>query len=53
MTIKKFTRRQTHWAKFLSQFNFIISYTVGKDDTKIDAFTRHLNDNPANDYDDR
>ena len=36
MTTKKLTRRQARWAKFLSAFNFVISYTPGKENQKAD-----------------
>ena len=39
MTIKKITRRQAHWAKFLSGFNFVISYTLGKENQKANLLT--------------
>ena len=40
MTTKALTRRQARWAKFLSQFNFIISYKPGVQNGKADALTR-------------
>ena len=50
MTTKKPTRRQAHWAKFLFRFNFVISYTLDKDNTKTNALTRQLNDSFLDDY---
>lgn len=38
MTIKKLTKRQAYQAKLLSKFNFIIFYTMSKDNIKINAF---------------
>ena len=40
MTTKKLTRRQARWAEFLSGFNFVISYTPGKENQKADSLTR-------------
>lgn len=37
MTTKKLTRRQACWAEFLSGFNFVISYTPGKENQKADS----------------
>ena len=53
MTTKKLTRRQARWAEFLSGFNFVISYTPGKENQKADLLTRHPNDLPSDDNDDR
>ena len=53
MTTKKLSRRQACWAKFLSGFNFVISYTLGRENGKTDSFTRRSNDYPADDHDDR
>ena len=39
MTTKKLTRYQVYWVKFLSKFNFIISYIAGKDNAKAYALT--------------
>lgn len=43
MTIKKLTSRQTRLVKFLSEYNFIISYQSGKKNKKADALTKKLN----------
>ena len=40
MTTKKLMPRQTRWAEFLSEFNFIISYQSGKKNDKANALTR-------------
>ena len=53
MTTKKLTRRQARWAEFLSGFNFVISYTPGKENQKADSLTRRPNDLPSDDNDDR
>ena len=53
MTTKKLTRRQARWAEFLSGFNFVISYTPGKENQKADSLTRRPNDLPPDDNDDR
>ena len=53
MTTKKLSRRQARWAEFLSGFNFVISYTPGRENGKADSLTRRPNDCPADDRDDR
>ena len=53
MTIKKLIRHQARWAKFLSGFNFVISYIPGKENQKADSLTRRPNDLPSDDNDDR
>ncbi len=52
MTTKKLTRRQAHWAEFLSEFNFVISSTPGKENQKADSLTRRPNDFPSDDNND-
>ncbi len=52
MTTKQLPRRQARWAEFLSEFNFVISYTPGKENQKADSLTRHINDHPSDDNDD-
>ena len=52
MTTKKLTRRQACWAEFLSGFNFLISYILGKENQKADSLTRRPNDLPSDDNDD-
>ena len=52
MTTKKLTRRQARWAKFLSGFNFVISYTPGKENQKADSLTRRPNDFPSSENND-
>ena len=47
MTTKKLTPRQARWAKFLSKYNFIISYQSGKKNEKADALTRKPNKRPV------
>ena len=39
MTTKKLTPRQANWAKFLSEYNFIISYQNDKKNNKADVLT--------------
>ena len=53
ITTKKLSRRQACWAKFLLGFNFVISYTPGRENRKADSLTRRPNDCPADDHDDR
>ena len=53
MSTKKLTRRQARWAKFLSEFNFVITYRPGKKNEKADALTRRPNDKPQNEEDER
>ena len=51
MTTKKLTPRQVKWAKFLSKFNFVISYQSGKKNNKANALTRKPNKRPTEDKD--
>ena len=53
MTTKKLTPRQVRWAKFLSEFNFKVTYQSGKKNDKADALTRKPNERPISDEDDR
>ena len=53
MNTKKLTPRQVRWAKFLSKFNFVISYQSGKKNDKADVFTRKSNKQPTNDKDEQ
>ena len=53
MITKQLSRQQTRWVEFLSGFNFVISYTPGRENRKADSLTRRLNDCPADDYNDR
>ncbi len=53
MTTKKLTRRQARQAEFLLRFNFVISYTPGKENQKADSLTRRPNDLSSDDRDDR
>ena len=43
MTTKKLTPRQARWAKFLSEFNFVVTYQSGKKNNKADALTKKPN----------
>ena len=43
MSTKKLTPRQVRWIKFLSEFNFVISYQSSKKNNKVDALTRKPN----------
>ncbi len=52
MTTKKLSRWQAYWTEFLSEFNFVISYTPGRENGKADSLTCRPNDYPADDYDD-
>ena len=53
MTTKKLTPRQVRWAKFLSEFNFVISYQSGKKNNKANALTRKPNKRPTEDKDEQ
>ncbi len=53
MTTKKLTRRQACWVEFLSEFNFVISYTPSKENQKVDSLTRRPNNLPSDDNDNR
>ena len=45
-TTKQLNRRQARWAKFLSEFNFRITYRLGKEGEKPDTLTRLAQDKP-------
>ena len=51
ITTKKLTLRQVKWAKFLSEFNCVISYQSSKKNNKANALTRKLNEQPIDDED--
>ena len=53
MTTKKLSRQQACWAEFLSRFNFVISYTLGRKNEKADLLTHQPNDCPTNNHDDQ
>ena len=53
MTTKKLSRRQACWAEFLSGFNFVISYTPGRENRKADSLTCRPNKCLADDYNDQ
>ena len=53
MTTKKLTPRQARWAEFLSEFNFKVTYQIGKKNDKADALTRKPNKRPANEENER
>lgn len=44
MTIKILTAKQVRWMEFLTEFNFIIMYTAGKDNQKADILSRKEQD---------
>ena len=46
MTTKQLNRQQTRWAEFLSEFNFKISYRLGKESEKPDTLTRLAQNRP-------
>ena len=48
-TTKQLSHRQARWSKYLSQFNFTITYQPGKDGEKPDALTRRSQDVTAQD----
>ena len=49
MTSKKITRYQACWTKFLSKFNFIISYILDKKNQRVDLLTHCPNDLSSDD----
>ena len=53
MTTKKLLRRQACWAEFLSGFNFVISYTPGRKNRKVDLLTYRPNNCLVDKHDDR
>ena len=52
MATKKLSRWQACWAEFLSGFNFVIFYTLDRENGKADSFICQPNDCPAHDQDD-
>lgn len=52
MATKKLIRRQACWVKFLLGFNFVISYTSGKENQKSDSLTCRPNYLPIDDTND-
>ena len=44
MTTKQLSRRQARWSEYLSRFNFVIQFWLGKLGAKPDAFTRRSGD---------
>jgi hypothetical protein len=46
MSTKLLNHHQTHWAEYLSRFNFKIVYCPGKAGGKPDALTRRSGDLP-------
>lgn len=53
MTSKDLNRRQARWAEFLSEFNFLITFRPGKQNTKADSLTRRTGDLPVDKEDER
>src|SRR5262249_14002359 len=53
MTKQYLTQRQVRWMEFLSQFNFKITFILGKTNTKADALTRRSRDLPQGEGDER
>lgn len=53
MIIKKLTLRQVKQVEFLSKFNFVISYQIGKKNNKANALIRKPNKQLINDEDKR
>ena len=53
MTTKKRSRWQVHLAKFLSGFNFVIFYILGRKKRKTNLLTCQPINCPADDYDDK
>lgn len=53
ISTKQLNRRQARQAEFLSQFNFVISYRLGRQGKKPDAFTRLLQYMPEDNADPR
>ncbi|KAH0607354.1 uncharacterized protein H6S33_002388 [Morchella sextelata] len=47
MSTKQLNRRQAWWAEYLSRFNFVIKYRLGKQGGKPDTLTRRSGDLPG------
>ena len=52
MTIKKQWKWQAHWAEFLSRFNFVIFYTPGRENRKVNLLIHRPKNYPADNQDD-
>ena len=52
MITNKLLKQQACWEKFLSRFNFVISYTPGRENRKADSIICWPNDCPADDHND-
>lgn len=52
MTIKKLTKCQACWTNFLSRLNFVISYTLNKENPKADLLIKYPNDQQSSDKND-
>lgn len=52
ITNKKLSRRQTHYVEFLLGFNFFISYTLDRENGKVDLFALQPNECLADDQND-
>ena len=52
MSIKRLTRRQAKQALALADYNFQITYRLGRQNGKADALTRRSMDLPNNDQED-
>lgn len=50
ITTEKLSKRQAYCAKFLAQFNFVISYIPDGENRKANSFTCRLNNCPIDDH---
>jgi hypothetical protein len=53
MTIKKLNKRQARWTKFLTEFDFKITYQSEKKNDKADSLTKRFEDRSIDESDDR
>ena len=52
ITRKKLIRRQAHWVEFLFGFNFVIFYTIDKENQKANSLTCYPNKLPSSENND-
>ena len=53
ITSKNFNKKQTRWAEFLFEFNFLITFRANKKNTKTNNFTRKIENLFANEENER
>lgn len=52
MIIQKLLWRQAYWTELISGFNFVIYYTLSRENKKINLFIHYLNNCLGSNHDD-